>query len=387
MSRMYKLKHFLRFVDENLLLEYLKTTGVNTTSLPKPEDKEERPGYWQRVLLTLPSDKLDQVEGGFREINDMAFESGILWLNAMAKNADVELPKEIENLPNPINQALHTYMKYPAIFNDAATQYYMVDIKAKKERVGLRVRSVAEIMERKDILADVLKGYLLEEDGRGRRCQVDVHINQKQVTFIAYPEDFIKTELEYKNGKLEKESRRPSFQITYVYHADSGRLGLCAKGGADREQALMEIFNTAVLEDKNPLPARQKVFDLDRFLDRNFELVHDLEDGIEKITVKELRLVHRHIPKFKISFEVSEQDGLKAMQEFVFKHGINPELWEVRRASVQIKFPGKGRKGGVTIQITAPDKCNLNDTPLHQKAKKYLSKWGLENQVPSLQAV
>ena len=169
MSRQYKLKHFLRYVEENLLLEYLKGMAVNTANLPKPGDKEERPDYWQRVLLTLPGDKLDRIEGGFREINDMAFESGILWLNAMAKNAEVELPKEIENLPNPVNQALYTYMKYPAIFGEAATQYYMVDIKAKKERVGLRVRSVAEVVENKDALADVLKGYLLEEDGRGRR--------------------------------------------------------------------------------------------------------------------------------------------------------------------------------------------------------------------------
>ena len=111
MSKQYKLKHFLHHVEENLLLEHLKGMAINTVGLPKP------------------GDKLDRVEGGFRGINDMAFESGILWLNAMVQNANVELPKEIENLPNPINQALYAYIKYSAIFDKAATQYYMVDIK------------------------------------------------------------------------------------------------------------------------------------------------------------------------------------------------------------------------------------------------------------------
>ena len=56
---------------------------------------------------------------------------------------------------------------------------------------------------------------------------------------------------------------------------------------------------------------------------------------------------------------------------------IKKENYRVLWVFINIKFPGKRKKGSVTMRIT-PTGTNLNDSVNEKKAKKYLSIWGLE---------
>lgn len=386
MARQYKLKAFLRYLDDALLLEYLRTKGIRQ-DLPARNDKEAPADYWERMIRIFPQKETDTIEAGFQDINEMTLESGVLALIQMGRDHGFDIPSEIKDIENEHNQALHCYLKHPEIFEEASTLHWIEELRSKKERTGLQVRTPKQVISRKDALADALRQYFTAQDGRGAHCQVDAHTFQNRVCFIAYPEDYAKTDLHYEGEQLRRASRRPCFEVVFIYYTDAGRLELFAKGGKDREKELMDIFNREVLEDDKPLDPMQKVYDLNKLFDDSCVLAARLEDQVEDIRVKLLRFSYKFGGGQRITLEMNQEGGLKPMQELMKHKGIHAQYYNITQARIYIKFPGKGKKGSVTIQITAPDKCNLNDSPLHLKAKEYLTFWNLENAAKEMQAV
>ena len=274
---------------------------------------------------------------------------------------------------------MHCFIKHPELFRQASILFHLSDLKAKAERAGLRKRPSREIQARSPALEKALSGYLLSEDGRGRNCKIDIYPDRDRLCLIAHPEDFIKSDLEYKDNQLRKTSRRPSFEIVFIYYPDEGRLELTTKGGRKRENALFNIFNEIVLEDTKPVLEFQKIYDLNKLLDKDFAFTRELEDQIEYIQLKQIKFCYKYNPKKKITLELNEREGIQPAHEFIKELNINNNNVDVIQATIKMKFPGEGRKGGVTMQITHPDRCNLNDSPLHIRARKYLKSWGFEN--------
>lgn len=376
MARQYKLKQFLRYLDDGLTTEYLRHIGIKK-ELPV-RGKEENPSdYWERVIRELPQNEVDRIELGFQEINEIALESGVLSLLQVARDSGVDLAGEISQIENEHNKALHCFLKHPEIFDNAATLHWVDELRSKKERVGLKIRTAEETTNRKDALAEALRHYFIACDGRGQHCHVDTYAFPNRVCLIAYPEDYAQSDIHYEGDQLKRASRRPCFEVVYIYFTDVGRLELFAKGGKDREQELMDIFNRVVLEDDKPLAPLQKVYDLNKLFDENLELTTELDDQIEDVRVKQLRFDFKFGGQ-RITLEMNKDGGLKPMQELMKHKGMTAQYYNITQARIYLKFQGKGRKGSVTMQITSPDKCNLNDSALHLKAKKYLTLWGLE---------
>ncbi len=386
MARQYKLKQFLRYLDDKLILEYLGSKGIRVEFPAK--SKEENPAdYWERRIRELTQKDVAVIEADFQEINELAMESGILSLIQMGRDRGVDITYGIKDIENEHNQTLYCFLNHREIFDDAATFHWIEELRSKKERTGLRLRTAKQIVSQKDALSSALKHYFTAQDGRGMRCHVDAHTFQNRVCLIAYPEDYAKTDLHYEGEQLRRASRKPCFEVVFIYFTDSGRLELFAKGGKDREKDLMDIFNRTALEDETPLDPMQKVYDLNKLFDPDFVLAPRLEDQVEDIRVKLLRFDYKFGGRQRITLEMDQDGGLKPMQELMIHKGINPKYYNITQARIYIKFPGKGRKGGVTIQITAPDKCNLNDSPTHLKAKEYIKLWNLENSIAEMQTV
>lgn len=377
MARQYKLKQFVRYLDDALILEYLRARGIRQ-ELPARGDKEAPANYWERVIRGFPQE-LNAIETGFQDVNEMAVESGILSLIQIGRAQGADIASEIQDVENPYNQAMHCYLKHPEVFEETSLLHWVEELRSKKERTGLKIKTANEVMSRKDTLAEALRQYFIAQDGRGTHCEIDAHAFQGRVCFVAYPEDYAKTDLHYEGEQLKRASRRPCFEVVFIYYPDAGRLELWAKGGKDREKDLLDIFNHQVLGDERPLDPSQKVYDLNRLFDENLILAGRLEDQVEDIRVKQLRFDYKFGGRQRITLEMDQEGGLKPMQELMKKKGANAEYYNITQARISMKFPGKGKKGSITIQITAPDKSNLNSSPLHQKAEKYLKHWNLEN--------
>jgi len=378
MSRPFKLKAVLRYLDKGLLDEYFKTKAADLPPL-NAATRDDMDAL-EELVLALPAKVANDVTEGLRDVNELAMESGLLALLEVADMNGVHPQAEIEKLQGYHDKALYFLLKHPAIFEKASAISHVTDLRAKVER-NLKLRPTDTVAARKDALAEALKSYLLKRDGRGRECVVNVFKYQDRVCFMAYPEDFAKALLVYQDKRLSKTALRPTFEIVYLYYPETGKVELSAKGGPRRHLELFELFNLAVLEDKSEVAETEKTYSLERFLDKELTLPTAPEDQVEFVRLQKLRLYGRY-DSHRLTLELKEPWGIGAMHALMEKLTLRSTLYSVSHAEIKMKFPGKGRRGGVTIQLSYPDKCNLNDSPTHLKAKKYLEQWGLVNRNP-----
>ena len=136
-----------------------------------------------------------------------------------------------------------------------------------------------------------------------------------------------------------------------------------------------------MLDDKSEVAETEKTYSLERFLDKELTLPTALEDQVQFVRLQKLRLYGLY-DAHKVTLELKQPWGIGAMHSLMDKLNLRPAQYGVSHAEIKMKFPGKGSRGGVTIQLSQPDKCNLNDSPTHLKAKKYLEQWGLVNRDP-----
>ncbi len=380
MSRSFKLRAVLRYLDKGLLSLYLKKKEVKDALPQTPDDGDENE-VWDEFIQSLPTAKTNEVETDLRDINEMATEDGLLALLEIADQKGVHPQKEIEKLTSQHDQALYFFIHHSAIFDFASVTHRVTDLKAKTER-NLRKRPADFVVTKDKALADVLKTFLLSKDGRGRECVVNVFQYKDRVCFMAYPEDFAQSPLCYQEKQLKRLPLRPTFEIVFLYYPETGKVELSAKGGPQRQVALFNIFNNVVLEDKDAVLDLEKTYRLEKFLDADLKLSTEIEDLVEYVRLTKLRLAHKY-NDYRVSLDLKQANGLQSMRTVMENFRLNPIAYNVVQAEIKMKFPGKGRKGGVTIQLSYPDKCNLNDSPNHLKAKKYLEQWGLVNRNPT----
>jgi len=171
--------------------------------------------------------------------------------------------------------------------------------------------------------------------------------------------------------------------VIFVYRPANGFMEVNAKGKREEIEKLQEVFGQNILGlDKLP-DAKSKRFDLSKLKDKDFRFVTDPQDGIEKVTIKLLRLDLPGFGNRRITLEASSSDGgqpiHRLIEKALNKANLNPDKLVVAKARLQIKFVPKDNKKGKTrtFEISIPDRCTLKDDPLDEIAKKYIEKWGL----------
>ena len=95
MSRTYKLKRFLRLLDEELLKQFLEKETIQI-ELPEKEEKEPQEVYWERVINSLPQAQINHIQAIFRDVNDLTTEGGILSLLEVGSKSIDDLPAQIK---------------------------------------------------------------------------------------------------------------------------------------------------------------------------------------------------------------------------------------------------------------------------------------------------
>jgi hypothetical protein len=147
--------------------------------------------------------------------------------------------------------------------------------------------------------------------------------------------------------------------------------------------------------DEKSLPLRE--YDLSMLL-QPFDFPTDPADGIESVTVKELRLMDLGDTKERITLESMSGADRTIWQMAEHRIGLDigggagvahmsgfagevPE-WVITRARFTIKFhPGAegGRGKSLALTVTMPHGCNLKDMTPQERliGEKYLRLWGI----------
>jgi len=378
MARNFRLKAFLREVNVQLLQEFLKAEGVEDL-LPDPKKDQDEVDVWTDFIYSRDGQKIADVEMALRDVNEMATDGGTLNLIDVAADQDVDLKQDNKVIENESCRALYCFIHHRDIFENAFVFQQVNELKGKTERTGLKKCSAVDVITRKDVLAKELKMYFFSKELRGQNCQVDAYNDHgKRVCFIAYPEDYPKTDIFYDNGRLRRMGRKSTFQIIYIYDCEHGRLEMNARGGAKKKVELMTIFNKEVLQDDRPVSDRQKVYNLEKLLRKDFEFATKPEDDVEYVNLQELTLMHKY-NKDRVTIRLKDASGLDDMRDALKDYHVAADQFYVSQAKIQIKFPQVGRqKGSVTFHLSWPDRCDLGDSPYHLKAKEYVKYWNLE---------
>lgn len=377
MSRQLRLKNFLRYINIDLLKEYFSNIEVEI-QFNDFEKESERLDDLEKQIMNLDQETFILVETDFLNIKEMASEGGILSILNIAQASSPELASEIGEIENHTNQSFYCFLNQRDYFEKAKVLYYITGIYSKTERMGLKEEyDFNALSKRRSILATNLKTYLEKIEGRGKNCEIEVYQYSDRICFLCYPEDYIKSDFYYDNGELMRGAKRPIFEIVYIYYPKGGRLELVAKGGKNRIMSLIDMFNYNVLKDMNSVPENQIIYDLDKFLNPEFELTRNAEDMLEQVFLKQIKLTDRYNTKKRITIEIDGGSGTRTMLDEIKNRNINSNDYNVVQATIKFKFEAEGKKGNVSMQLTYPDKNNLKETEYHLKAKNYISKWGL----------
>ena len=386
MSRNYSPKTFLRQTHNKILKEYFHRKGLlKGIKFDKLGNTEIDPIF--KAMDELSDKQRNNIEADFRQINEMAYEKGVLLLIEEAGSVyhKVDLLPIFEPMKNHYEKAFWVFLNHSRVFEVTCDLAYMDRIGSWGSRkVGAELVPAVEEKDKRKLADSVSEFY--KKQGRGHRCHVDNYLRQQpeRHCYFVYPEDYATTELGFDDeGKFYHQLRKPAFEVIFVYRPQSGILEVSAKGGKKVVEALQEIFCKTILGLDGLPKLEKRHFDLSKLNDKTLKFVTEPADGIEKVTLKMLRLDLPGIGNRRITLEANssndEQPVYTLIEKALNKSNIPLDRAFITKVKIQIQFAARdGKKGkSMTFEISSPDRCTLKDDPLDQIAKKYIEKWGL----------
>lgn len=208
------------------------------------------------------------------------------------------------------------------------------------------------------------------------------------------PEDMLRFDA---NSKLARRIVRPVLEAALTYEAATGVIEVVANTRDARLELAHFTAEHLLGIDFEEKPVELREYDLSVLL-KPFDFPTDPADGIESVTVKELRFMDSGDPKERITLEaMSGADrsiwemarhrigldigGHGAAEHLPVILGEAPE-WLITRARFTIKFrpePKRGRGKSLTLTVTMPHGCDLKDMTPRERlvGEKYLRRWGI----------
>jgi hypothetical protein len=386
MTRDYSPKTFLRQTPNTILKEYFRCKDL-LADIDFDSLNETNIDPISEFLDGIPENQKKQIEAEFRQINEMSCAMGVQVLVEEAGSPfhRLDVSETFERMKNHYERAFWVFLNHRTVFDIACELAYMDRASGWKQRyVGENLTPAVGKEDLERLAKSVSEFY--RKQGRGHYCKVDSYLrdNPKRYCYFAYPEDYATTEIGYDDGgQFSHWQMKRAFEVIFVYRPESGFLEVSARGKKDEIARLQEIFGQDVLGLDGLPDAKIKRFDLSKLKDKNFAFVTQPHDGIEKVTIKMLRLDFPDMGNRRITFEASpgsERQPIHALIERALnKANIPLDTAIVARAKMQFLFTVRDGKRGktLTFEISIPDRCTLKDDPLDQIAKKYIEKWEL----------
>lgn len=374
----FRFKPFIRDVQDHILKSYFTHKEISHV-FTKYESMQDRVELINKNFNNLPDEQRNAIESELSMAAELASEEGTLIMSQLLRDKKPERITEFGNVGNYHDMALWLLLHEPEVFKDANTLHYLENLPSKHVKTVRYKEGIGDIDNRKSELIKLVKVYYKLKEGRGDNCAVDVFKYRDRAVFIVYIEDYVKTDQHFEDGQLTQFSRKPTFEVIYIYYPEDLILEISARGGRKKITALANLFNEAILGDKVPLLDTEFIYDLNKILEDGFDMPTDPDDKVEKIFLKTLRFTNKLNKLNKVTLELQDADGIEEMLSEVKHRRLQTDsnLYNITQATFRIKFPGAGNRGSVTMTLTYPDMNNLTDKDTHIKAKNYISKWGL----------
>jgi len=149
------------------------------------------------------------------------------------------------------------------------------------------------------------------------------------------------------------------------------------------------MFAQAILklDELPPDPKDERVYDLTPLIQKGINFIYNAGSGIERVTVKKLRLSSRVIKGDRITLEADSSDNADAIYDLLdeIKSALDLSMYNVTlvglTASVVTDEDKPPKK--VTIRITYPNSCSLKYDEVGLKLRAMLEASGIEPKEPA----
>jgi hypothetical protein len=238
-------------------------------------------------------------------------------------------------------------------------------------------------------LAGLIRNYFHHTEGRGKNCIVEPFRRGELDYFFAYPEDYSQQSIEWVNGEFDRRPHNPAFEVIYVYSQKEGSLDLHFRGSYKAIVPLQEMFAQAILklDELPPDPKDERVYDLNPLIQKDFNFIYNAGSGIERVTVKKMRLSSRVIRGDRITLEANPSENADAVYDLLDEIKTTLDMskfnvTQVELAASVVKDAEKPAKT-VTIRITFPNSCSLKYDEIGLKLRAMLEASGIEPKEPA----
>jgi len=237
-------------------------------------------------------------------------------------------------------------------------------------------------------LAALIRNYFHHTEGRGKNCVVEPFRRGELDYFFAYPEDYSQQSIEWVDGEFDRRPHNPAFEVIYVYSKNEGSLDLNFRGSYKAVEPLQVIFATVILklDEMPPDPKDERIYDLTPLMNKNFEFIFELGNGIQQVTVKKLRLSSRVKKGDRVTLEANTSNNPYAVYDLLDKVKKSLPLsfynvTQVELTAVVEVDPDKPPKR-FPIRITYPNSCSLKYDEVGLKLRDMLESSGIEPKEP-----
>lgn len=340
-------------------------------------------------IWSLNPQQVDLIEADWAAAHDLSSVQGTEALIREATELAVDLGEVLADARTGQERALAVLIDHPDVF-DRAHAFVTSDSAAGSRWYRCSAEPNLPVNRDASHIANFEK--LLQEhfrrDGRGRNCRVEYfqRSSPERHCFFAYPEDHPVGEICYdEQGSLHRRTRRPAFEVAFVYRPTEGAIEVLVPGGKRSGAKLAAIFSAVVLgPDDGPDERNRPAVDLDMFRDRRVQLPTDPRDHVVAVHVAEIGFDVSGSASCVMIFrqKAREHDPL-ALYDAVEAAGESGTLdfttARVRHVTLRvvIRPPDAIKAKSVRFSLHAPDRCTLGDRRYDQLLRDYLVRWNV----------
>jgi hypothetical protein len=381
-------------MPNTLLARYFQSKGL-FADLDFTAMKEGKPDELFNAWVSLSEGQHRGLDTEIQEIFEMSCENGF---RAIIDEAGWQLQEDPDDLtsfiealsalPNHYERAMITFLDHNDLWRGATRFYHADTLPYWRKRKNMSNQPAAVDKASLQQLAWLIRNYFHQKEGRGKNCVVDPFRRGDLDYFFAYPEDYSQQSIEWVNGEFDRRPHNPAFEVIYVYSQKEGTLDLNYRGFNKTIEPLQGMFAQAILkiEELPPDPKDQRVYDLSPLLKKGFDFVFDAGSGIERVTVKKLRLSSRIKKGDRITLEADPSYNPDAVYDLLdqIKASLRLSMYNVTQVELAASVVADADKPAkaVTIRITYPNSCSLKYDEIGLKLRAMLEASGIEPKEP-----
>lgn len=395
MGRHYSSKDFFRQTPNALLGRYFHGCGL-LTDLDFAAMPEAKPEALFGAWAYLSDAERNAAEADFREIWGMSDRKGFLaivdearWQLEEQPDAAQAFIDKLAALDDHHARAMTAFLDHPECWKGATRFHYADGLTHWRKRKNIPRKAAVADKPSVAALAELIKHYFRQADGRGRNCVVEAYRRGDRDYFFAFPEDHAQRSIEWVDGEFNPRPHNPAFEIVFVYHQAEGTLDLNFRGGRSAITALQGMFAQAILkiDELPPDPKDDRVYDLAPLAQPNFQFAPPVGSGVGTVVVKKLRLSSRVRAGDRITVESDATSNRQAVYELLEQLGKAVPLHQYHVTQVELAATvfvtdGKPPKT-VNIRITHPNSCSLKYDEIDLSLRQMLEASGIEPLAPA----